>query len=99
MKKLLDQEELYLSPIDTPFDINEIKAFIAQLGFSLEHPTIPLLFLICSDEQFKISTESSLKNNYKFSNFYLELVEGKTNTCQNKEINDVLKVCPLPKGN
>lgn len=42
-----------------------------------------------STNNTEIKFESSLKNNYKFSNFYLELVEGKTNTCQNKEINDV----------
>ena len=40
----------------------------------------------------EIKFENSLKNNYKFSNYYLELVEGKTSSNQNKEINDVFNM-------
>jgi hypothetical protein len=63
MDKLLQQQELYLSPISGSFDVEQVMAAVRPLGFALQDPTVPSIFMIFDNEVSRERCAAELKQN------------------------------------
>ncbi len=58
MDQLLDEEELYFKPVSGVFDVEQIAARIATLGYSFRDHIDPTTFVICQDEESRQEFQS-----------------------------------------
>ncbi len=63
MDKLLKQQELYLSPKQGNFDVDQVLAAVRPIGFSLQDPVVPELFMIFNSEEQRAQHAASLQAN------------------------------------